>query len=271
MISITRCGRRHVFVAMGECGGCGPVASNHLGSKVAGGGFSSISSYASRSAPTIGGCRRSRRWARRGLGVRRAGRIVPTGDSDAVIMASRLRVPTPDSWRRTATRLDGARDPREGFLCRRRGFRWHREMRKFFQDYFTGNLSVARLFGDLGRLTGKRRFQTPARKTVMPVSLLHRPISRFRQEVLYRASLSRPSPLMQLTSPTFLLLGGDGCRHRACSWPDESTPRAICESRLSRRAGSFATGVTALTALVPDGELIGLTISLFNSVSIESR
>lgn len=32
--------------------------------------------------------------------------------------------------------------------------------------------------------------------------------------------------------------------------------------------GSFATGVTILTALAPDGELIGVTISSFNSVSL---
>lgn len=33
--------------------------------------------------------------------------------------------------------------------------------------------------------------------------------------------------------------------------------------------GSFATGVTVLTALTPDGEPIGVTISSFNSVSLQ--
>ena len=33
--------------------------------------------------------------------------------------------------------------------------------------------------------------------------------------------------------------------------------------------GSFATGVTVLTALAPDGEWIGLTVSSFNSVSLD--
>lgn len=33
--------------------------------------------------------------------------------------------------------------------------------------------------------------------------------------------------------------------------------------------GSFATGVTVITALAPDGERIGLTISSFNSVSLD--
>jgi flavin reductase (DIM6/NTAB) family NADH-FMN oxidoreductase RutF len=33
--------------------------------------------------------------------------------------------------------------------------------------------------------------------------------------------------------------------------------------------GSFATGVTVVTALAPNGELIGLTVSSFNSVSLD--
>jgi flavin reductase (DIM6/NTAB) family NADH-FMN oxidoreductase RutF len=33
--------------------------------------------------------------------------------------------------------------------------------------------------------------------------------------------------------------------------------------------GSFATGVTVLTALAPDGEPIGVTISSFNAVSLQ--
>ena len=51
---------------------------------------------------------------------------------------------------------------------------------------------------------------------------------------------------------------------------DESTlPASDLVSRDFRDAlGSFATGVTVLTALAPDGELIGLTISSFNSVSL---
>ncbi|MBL8391494.1 MAG: flavin reductase family protein, partial [Candidatus Accumulibacter sp.] len=33
--------------------------------------------------------------------------------------------------------------------------------------------------------------------------------------------------------------------------------------------GGFATGVTVLTALAPDGQPVGVTISSFNSVSLQ--
>lgn len=52
------------------------------------------------------------------------------------------------------------------------------------------------------------------------------------------------------------------------------TGRALAAKSFDCRAfrdtlGSFATGVTVLTALAPNGEPIGLTISSFNSVSLD--
>jgi len=85
-----------------------------------------------------------------------------------------------------------ARETSRRVSCRRRGFRWHREMRKLFPRLFHRIWSVARLPGDLRPSDGYDGSQTPARKTVMPVSLT---IGRSHACAggLYRASLSRPS------------------------------------------------------------------------------
>lgn len=45
--------------------------------------------------------------------------------------------------------------------------------------------------------------------------------------------------------------------------------RGLCCRDLRNTLGNFATGVTVITALAPDGQRIGLTISSFNSVSLD--
>jgi flavin reductase (DIM6/NTAB) family NADH-FMN oxidoreductase RutF len=45
--------------------------------------------------------------------------------------------------------------------------------------------------------------------------------------------------------------------------------KGLCCRDLRSTLGSFATGVTVITALTPGGERIGMTISSFNSVSLE--
>ena len=47
------------------------------------------------------------------------------------------------------------------------------------------------------------------------------------------------------------------------------TPETPARCDLRSTLGSFATGVTVITALAPDGEPIGLTVSSFNSVSLD--
>ena len=48
-----------------------------------------------------------------------------------------------------------------------------------------------------------------------------------------------------------------------------ATPAAEYGRDLRRTLGAFATGVTVVTARTPDGEPVGLTISSFNSVSLD--
>lgn len=47
------------------------------------------------------------------------------------------------------------------------------------------------------------------------------------------------------------------------------TSKAVGDRDFRGTLGRFATGVTVITALAPDGEPIGVTISSFNSVSLE--
>ncbi len=52
--------------------------------------------------------------------------------------------------------------------------------------------------------------------------------------------------------------------------PDSSQASRAMACRAFRDAlGGFATGVTVLTALAPDGQPVGVTISSFNSVSLQ--
>ncbi|WBY04000.1 flavin reductase family protein [Ramlibacter tataouinensis] len=51
--------------------------------------------------------------------------------------------------------------------------------------------------------------------------------------------------------------------------PRKAQPPTFSATEFRRALGMFATGVTIVTAMTPDGKPIGLTASSFNSVSLE--
>jgi flavin reductase (DIM6/NTAB) family NADH-FMN oxidoreductase RutF len=77
-----------------------------------------------------------------------------------------------------------------------------------------------------------------------------------------------PSPTAATDSATLAVaLPAASATTGAASCPPDRAERGKRDLRST--LGSFATGITVLTALSPDGKPIGLTISSFNSVSLE--
>ena len=56
---------------------------------------------------------------------------------------------------------------------------------------------------------------------------------------------------------------------QSCDKGQALAARGLCCRDFRSTLGSFATGVTVITALTPDGQPIGVTISSFNSVSLD--
>jgi flavin reductase (DIM6/NTAB) family NADH-FMN oxidoreductase RutF len=56
---------------------------------------------------------------------------------------------------------------------------------------------------------------------------------------------------------------------KSCDSGRTLAAKGLCCRDFRSTLGSFATGVTVITALAPDGTPIGMTISSFNSVSLE--
>ncbi len=56
---------------------------------------------------------------------------------------------------------------------------------------------------------------------------------------------------------------------QTCDTGQALATRGLCCRDFRSTLGSFATGVTVVTALAADGEAIGVTISSFNSVSLD--
>jgi len=89
----------------------------------------------------------------------------------------------------------------------------------------------------------------------------------------WNAAAARPVNLMRppLDTPENLDLGDPlAALLRPDASPDSSLASRETACRAFRDAlGGFATGVTVLTALAPDGQPVGVTISSFNSVSLQ--
>lgn len=56
---------------------------------------------------------------------------------------------------------------------------------------------------------------------------------------------------------------------QSCDSGQTLAAKGLCCRDFRSTLGSFATGVTVITALTPEGEPIGVTISSFNSVSLD--
>lgn len=61
----------------------------------------------------------------------------------------------------------------------------------------------------------------------------------------------------------------DGTRCQSCEAGQTLANNGLCCRDFRSALGCFATGVTVITALAPNGDPIGMTISSFNSVSLE--
>ena len=52
-------------------------------------------------------------------------------------------------------------------------------------------------------------------------------------------------------------------------YPEEKPTNAIDSIKLRNALGSFATGITVVTALGKQGQKVGMTVNSFNSVSLD--
>lgn len=71
------------------------------------------------------------------------------------------------------------------------------------------------------------------------------------------------------TPSSDILTNAAGMPCQTCDSGQTLTTRGLCCRDFRSTLGNFATGITVITALAENGEAVGVTISSFNSVSLE--